>query len=90
LLDHAAQELTQALGLVAKLKSGRESKKRATGKGCGRKSLAELSPEAVALARRLRRYPTNGHKRRRVESAGFVARRGTRYGGAAVARMVGT
>ena len=49
MLDHAAQELTQALGLVAKLKSGRESKKRATGKGCGRKSLAELSPEAVAL-----------------------------------------
>jgi hypothetical protein len=96
LLDHAAQELKQALGLVAKLKSGRESKKRATGKGCGRKSLAELSPEAVALARKLRRYSTNGHKRslREIavepESAGFVTRRGTRYGGAAVARMVGT
>jgi hypothetical protein len=28
--------------LVAKLKSGRERKKRETGKGCGRKSLAEL------------------------------------------------
>jgi hypothetical protein len=96
LLDHAAQELKQALGLVAKLKSGRESKTRATGKGCGRKSLAELSPEAVALARKLRRYPTNGHERSlreiavELESAGFVTRRGTRYGGAAVARMVGT
>ena len=96
MLDHAAQELTQALGLVAKLKSERESKKRATGKGCGRKSLAELSPEAVALARKLRRYPTNGHKHLLREiavelwSAGFVTRRGTRYGGAAVARMVGT
>ena len=95
LLDHAAQELKQALGLVAKLKSGRESKKRATGKGCGRKSLAELSPEAVALARKLRRYPTNGHKRSlreiavELESAAFVTRRCTRYGGAAVARMVG-
>ena len=96
MLDLAAQELTQALGLVAKLKSGRESKKRTTGKGCGRKSLAELSPEAVALARKLRRYPANGHKRSlreiavELESAVFVTRRGTRYGGAAVARMVGT
>jgi hypothetical protein len=96
LLDHAAQELKQALGLVAKLKSGRESKKRATGKGCRRKSLAELSPEAVALARKLRRYPANGHKRSlreiavELESAVFVTRRGTRYSGAAVARMVGT
>jgi hypothetical protein len=68
LLDHAAQELTQALGLVAKLKSGRESKKRATGKGCGRKSLAELSPEAVALARKLRRYPANGTSARCARS----------------------
>ena len=31
--------------LVAKLKSGRERKKRETGKGCGRKSLAELAPD---------------------------------------------
>ena len=49
----------------------------------------------MALARKLRRYPTNGHKRSLreiavdLESAGFVTRRGTRYGGAAVARMVG-
>ena len=81
--------------LVAKLKSGRERKKRETGKGCGRKSLVELAPEAVALARKLRRYPVNGHKRSlnevaaELEVQGYVTRRGTRYGGAAVARMVG-
>jgi DNA invertase Pin-like site-specific DNA recombinase len=81
--------------LVAKLKSGRERKKRETGKGCGRKSLAELVPAAVALARKLRRYPVNGHKRSlnevaaELEAQGYVTRRGTRYGGAAVARMVG-
>jgi DNA invertase Pin-like site-specific DNA recombinase len=91
----AFSQLEKAL-LVAKLKSGRESKKRATDKGCGRKSLAELSPEAVALARKLRRYLVNGHMRSlreiavELESAGFVTRAGTRYGGAAVARMVGT
>jgi hypothetical protein len=81
--------------LVAKLKSGRERKKRETGTGCGRKSLAELAPEAVALAKKLRRYPVNGHKRSlnevaaELEAKGYVTRRGTRYGGAAVARMVG-
>jgi DNA invertase Pin-like site-specific DNA recombinase len=81
--------------LVAKLKSGRERKKRETGKGCGRKSLAELAPDAVALAKKLRRYPVNGHKRSlnevaaELEAEGYVTRRGTRYGGAAVARMVG-
>ena len=73
----------------------RERKKRETGKGCGRKSLAELAPEAVALAKKLRRYPVNGHKRSlnevaaELEAQGYVTRRGTRYGGAAVARMVG-
>jgi DNA invertase Pin-like site-specific DNA recombinase len=80
--------------LVAKLKSGRERKQRETGKGCGRKSLAELAPEAVALAKKLRRYPTNGRMRSlneiaaALETAGFITRRGTRYGGAAIQRMV--
>ena len=81
--------------LVAKLKSGRERKKRETGKGCGRKSLAELSPDAVALAKKLRRYPIAGRKRSlnevaaALEAQGYVTRKGTRYGGGAVARMVG-
>jgi hypothetical protein len=65
------------------------------GKGCGRKSLAELSPEAVALARKLSRYPVNGHMRSlreiavELEAAGHITRAGTRYAPAAIARMVG-
>ena len=49
----------------------------------------------LALAKKLRRYPVNGHKRSlnqvaaELEAQGYVTRRGTRYGGAAVARMVG-
>jgi hypothetical protein len=59
-----------------------------------------MNLRAVKGCDRMRRstteYPTNGHKRSlreiavELESAGFVTRRGTRYGGAAVARMVGT
>ena len=41
--------------LVAKLRGARERKKRATGKCEGRKSIAELRPDTVALARELRR-----------------------------------
>ena len=51
--------------LVAKLKSGRERKKRETGKGCGRKSLAKLSLYAVALAKKLR-IPR--HRERRFQT----------------------
>ena len=81
--------------LVAKLKAARDRKKKATGKCGGRKSLVQLAPDAVALAKKLRRYPVNGHKRSlnevaaELEAQGYVTRRGTRYGGAAVARMVG-
>jgi DNA invertase Pin-like site-specific DNA recombinase len=81
--------------LVSKLRGARERKKRETGKCGGRKSLAELSPEAVALAKKLRRYPVNGRKRSlnevaaELEAQGFVTRAGTRYGAAAIARMVG-
>jgi DNA invertase Pin-like site-specific DNA recombinase len=82
--------------LVAKLKAARDRKRKVTGKCGGRKSLAELSPEAVSLARKLRRYPINGHMRSFNEIAvelqlkGFVTRHGTRYGAAAVQRMVGS
>ena len=53
------------------------------------------SPEAVALARKLKRYTVNGHMRSlseiaaELEAAGFVTRAGTRYEAAAIARMVG-
>jgi DNA invertase Pin-like site-specific DNA recombinase len=39
--------------LVAKLKAARDRKREATGKGSGRRTLAEARPEAVALAREL-------------------------------------
>jgi hypothetical protein len=49
----------------------------------------------VALAKKLRRYPVNGRKRSlreiavALEAQGYLTRAGTRYGGAAIARMVG-
>ena len=49
--------------LVAKLKAARERRKDTTGKCGGRPSLAESSPQIVALARKLRRYPLDGRKR---------------------------
>jgi DNA invertase Pin-like site-specific DNA recombinase len=81
--------------LVAKLKGARQRKKRATGKCEGRKNYAELNPEAVAMAKRLHRYPVNNRRRSlreiaaEMEAAGHVTSAGTRYAAAAIARMVG-
>jgi hypothetical protein len=80
--------------LVANLKGARDRKRRGTGKCGGRKSSAELSPETVALAKRLARYPVNGRKRSlrdvaaELQTAGRVSRNGTPYGAAAIARMI--
>ena len=80
--------------LVAKLKGARDRKRRETGKCGGRKSYAEMSPETVALAKRLARYPTNGRKRSLRDVAadlaeqGHTSRAGTPYGAAAIARML--
>ena len=80
--------------LVAKLRKARERKKAETGKCGGRKSVAEASPETFALAKKLARYPVNGRKRSLrdiaadLEAAGHVTSAGTRYGAAAVARMI--
>src|SRR5271166_948066 len=78
--------------LVAKLRGARQRKKAATGKCEGRKSYAEINPEAVALAERLHRYPVNTRKRSlrdiaaELETAGHIT--GKRYAAAAIARMV--
>ena len=91
-LGAVAQFEKQAL--VAKLRKARERKKAETGKCGGRKSVAEASPETVALAKKLARYPVNGRKRSLrdiaadLEAAGHVTSAGTRYGAAAVARMI--
>ena len=58
--------------LVAKLKGARERVRRATSKCEGRKTHAEINPEAVALAKRLRRAnPKTGERRslRRISAA---------------------
>lgn len=79
--------------LVAKLKAARDRKREATGKCGGRKSYKERSPEMVALARKLARYPVNGHKRSlrdvaaELEAQGYTSN-GRRYAATAVARMI--
>jgi DNA invertase Pin-like site-specific DNA recombinase len=89
----AAAQFEKA-ALVAKLRAARERKKRETGKCGGRMSVAEASPETVALAKKLARYPVNGRKRSlreiaaELEAAGHVTRKRTLYGAAAVARMI--
>jgi DNA invertase Pin-like site-specific DNA recombinase len=80
--------------LVAKLKAARERKKAETGKCGGRKSYAEINPEAVALAKRLHRYPVDKRKRSlrdvaaELEAAGHITREGKRYAAAAIAKMI--
>jgi DNA invertase Pin-like site-specific DNA recombinase len=82
--------------LVAKLKAARERKKALTGKCGGRRSVAEANPATVALAKKLARYPVNGRRRSLrdvasgLETAGHLTSAGTRYGAAAVARMIAT
>jgi DNA invertase Pin-like site-specific DNA recombinase len=80
---------------VAKLRGARERRRKEVGKCEGRKSYAERAPAAVALAKKLHRYPVNGRRRslRQVSAElageGFLASSGKPYGAAAVARMVG-
>jgi hypothetical protein len=72
------------------------NKKRETGKCGGRQSYAERSPEAVALAKKLTRYPMNGRRRSlrevaaELEAQGHVSLAGARYTATAIARMVAT
>lgn len=70
---------------VAKLRAARQRKREAVGKVEGRKSWAELSPELVATAKRLRRRSPKGHQRSLREVAdelarwGFTNERGARF-----------
>ena len=88
--------------LVAKLKGARDRKKAETGKCGGRKSYAERSAEMVkkgegdmvAIAKKLARYPVNGHKRSlreiaaELEAQGFKTETGKTFAATAVARML--
>ena len=80
--------------VVTKLKGARD-RKRATGvKVEGRKNYTEISPEMVALAKRLRRYPVKGRRRslrqvaNELAKAGHLSGAGTRYTAAAILRMI--
>jgi hypothetical protein len=77
--------------LVAKLRGARERKKRATGKCEGRKSIAELRPDVVALARELRRRrpkPTLRATAAELAARGHLAGSGKPFEASVVARMV--
>jgi DNA invertase Pin-like site-specific DNA recombinase len=81
--------------LVAKLKAARDRKRAANGKCEGRKSWAELNPELVREAKRLRRRSPKGHQRSLREVAEELARlgykneRGVVFNAASVASMLG-
>jgi DNA invertase Pin-like site-specific DNA recombinase len=89
----AVSELDKAM-IVAKLKAARD-RKRATGvKVDGRKSWGEKTPAAVALARKLHRYPTNGRRQslRQVSAelaaAGYVNSKGQPFAANQIKRMI--
>ena len=79
---------------VAKLAAARKCKREATGKCEGRKSLAELHPDVVALARRLRRRRPKGGQRSLREisaelaAAGYVNERGRPFNPKSISVMV--
>ena len=82
--------------LVAKLRSGRERVRRETGKKVGgRRSHAELWPEAVALARRLRRASPKTRERlslreisTRLADAGHLNERGQQFNAQSIRAMI--
>ena len=80
--------------LVSKLRAARDRKRAAGGKVEGRKSYAEMNPEVVELARKLRRLRPRGGQRtlREVSAelakAGYLTRHGKPYAAAAIAKMV--
>jgi hypothetical protein len=60
--------------LVAKLKASRERKRAASGKCEGRKSWAEINPDLVRAAKRLRRRSPKGHQRSLRDVAAELAK----------------
>ena len=82
--------------IVAKLRGARERKKLTSGKCEGRKTHAEIRPEAVALAKRLRRRsPKTGERRSfrtisaELAAAGFLNENGRAFDPRSVALMTG-
>jgi hypothetical protein len=81
---------------VAKLRAARERRRAANGKCEGRKSWAEINPELVRQAKRLRRRSPKGGQRSLRDVAaelgklGFVNERGGEFSAAAVSSMIGS
>ena len=81
--------------VVARLKSGRERRKKLTGKGEGRKSLLELHPELKNKARKLRRRSTKTGKQMSYDrvaeelfNEGYATSKGNRYSASTVKSLV--
>jgi DNA invertase Pin-like site-specific DNA recombinase len=80
--------------LVAKLRAARQRNKERVGKCEGRKSWAEINPELVREARRLRRRSPKGHQRSLRDVAaelaklGYVNERGMRFSASSVQSML--
>ena len=80
--------------LVAKLRAARERKRQAIGKCEGRKNWAEINPELVREAKRLRRRSPKGHQRSLRDVAaelaklGFVNQRGAKFSASSIASIV--
>ena len=81
--------------VVARLKSGRERKKKLTGKGQGRKSLTEVFPDLSVKAKRLRRKSSKTGKRLSYDkvaealfAAGYATSKGNRYSASTVKSLV--
>ena len=80
--------------LVAKLKAARDRKRLATGKCEGRKNHAEMNPELVREAKRLRRRSPKGHQRSLRDVAaelaklGFLNQHGVPFAAASVQSMI--
>jgi len=80
--------------LVAKLKVARDRKKLQVGKSEGRKSWAEINPQLVLEAKRLRRRSPKGHQRSLRDVAaelaklGYLNQRGATFSAASVASIL--
>jgi hypothetical protein len=80
--------------LVAKLKVARDRKKLQVGKCEGRKSWAEINPQLVLEAKRLRRRSPKGHQRSLRDVAaelaklGYLNQRGATFSAASVASIL--
>jgi DNA invertase Pin-like site-specific DNA recombinase len=91
----AISEFEKAM-LVAKLRGARDRKRRAGLKVEGRKSVAEVRPDTVELARKLARARPKGGKRSlraisaALAEAGHTTKAGTPYAATAIQRMLTT